>query len=78
MILEKLSNEVNPKKKNIDPPRNWKQKRSPDKIGSMGAGDRRKGRKGIEEEKGRIEENLREWNSCNGGRRDMRARKEIS
>ena len=32
MILEKLSNKVNPKKKYIDLPGNWKQKRSADKI----------------------------------------------
>ena len=50
----------------------------PDKIGSMGEWGRRKERKGRRGEKGRIEQNLREWDSRNGGRTDMRARKEIS
>ena len=38
-------------------------------------GERRAKEKG--EEKGSNEENLREWVSLDGGRREMRARKEI-
>ena len=47
---------------------------SPDKIGSMGV--EREGR--VEGKKeGRKEENLREWDSRDGGGTGMRARKEI-
>lgn len=42
-------------------PGSWKQKRSPDKIGTMEAEGRRKGRRGKGGEKRRVEENLREW-----------------
>ena len=38
---------------------------------------RREGGRGRRWEKGRVEENLRKWDSQDGGRTDMRARKEI-
>ena len=38
MILEKLSNKVNPKKNIYRPTWKLETERSPDKIGSMGAG----------------------------------------
>ena len=50
----------------------------PDKNGNMGiwVEGREEWRK--EGEKGRVEEKLREWDSQDRGRTDMRARKEIS
>ena len=59
MILEKLSNKVNPKKKYIDSPGKSKQTRFPDKIGSFGVGGEWRV-KGEEEGKKGMEENLRE------------------
>ena len=41
-------------------------------------GRKREERWGRGVEKGRVEENLREWDSREGGRTEMRARKEIS
>ena len=73
MILEKPSNEMNPKYNMYRP--TWKLET--DMIGSMGVG-RREGKRGRGREKGRVEENLREWDSRDGGRTEMRARKEIS
>ena len=49
----------------------------PEKLGAGGWG-RREGRRGRGGEKGSGEENLREWDSLEGGRTEMRARKEIS
>ena len=62
-----LSSKVNPKKYIYIA--TWKFK-TDKKLESMRAGGRRKGRSGVEE-------NLREWDSQDGGRTDMRARKEI-
>ena len=39
---------------------------------------RREGERERGGEKGRVEENLREWDSTDGRRTDMRARKEVS
>ena len=39
---------------------------------------RREGGRGRGGDKGRVDNNLREWDSRDGGRTDMRARKEIS
>ena len=46
----------------------------------MGAGGRvrREGRRRRGEEKGRVEENLKEWDSRDGGRTEMRTKKEVS
>lgn len=44
----------------------------------MGMGGRRKGRRGVEGEMGRVEENMREWDSQDSGSTDRRARKEMS
>ena len=49
----------------------------PDNIESMVGGRRESGR-GLGVEKGRGKENLREWDSQDGARTKMRARKEIS
>ena len=55
MILEKLSNKVNPKR-NIYRP-TWKLET--DKIRNMGTENRRMWRRGRGRKKGRVEENLR-------------------
>ena len=78
MILEKLSNKMNPKKniytltskleKDKMARKNWKHE----------DGGRRKGRRGRRGKKRMAEENLSESDSQDGGRIDMRARKEMS
>ena len=73
MILEKLSNKVS-HKKNIYRS-TWKVET--DKIGSMGVGGRRECRRERGGEKREEEKNLREWGSRDGGRTEMRARKDI-
>ena len=68
MILVKPRNKLNPKKNIYRPTfENGNRQDHQIKFASMG-----------EAEKGRVEENLREWDSRDGGRTDMRARKEIS
>ena len=68
MIPEKLSKKVNPKK-NIYRP-TWKLETDKN-LGAWGQEVEGRG-------EGVVEENLSHWDSQDGGRTDMRARKEIS
>ena len=78
IILEKLSNKVSLKKNHIKIHLEIGNRRDHLKNWDHGGGRRRKGEKERGGEKERVEENLREWDSRDGGRTDMRARKEIS
>ena len=74
MMLEKLCNKVNPKKNIIDPPGKGRQTRQ---NWEHRGGRSREGRRGKLGEKWG-EENLSEQDSLDGGRTEMRARKETS
>ena len=58
----------------------WKLETDKNLLTILGAwgGERGEGRKGKEGEEGLVEENLREWDSRNGERTEMKARKEIA
>lgn len=73
MILEKLRNKVKPKENKYGPTWGLETDKS---MGVRECRGKDRGERG--REKGRVEENLREWDGQNGGRTDMRARKEIS